>query len=139
MSVTWNGSTITGPVLIYLDEILVDNYTTAMIGDPNRPGALVCRSEGSARVSWHFTDGVIVSDAPRNDSRTFIQTRTGTQNVSRLSLSKENVTTIRIQQNGVWHCRLNAMREHFYSSYYEEQINVDIFTRGDGKWLLSAT
>ena len=128
----WNGTTITGPVLIYLDEILVDNYTTAEIGDVSRAGALVCRSEDRARVSWHFTNGVIVSDAPRTDSRTFIQTRTGegvTPSVSRFSLSRESVASISIEHNGVWHCRLNAMDR----GSYDQQIDVGIFTRGDGK------
>ncbi len=42
----------------------MDSEDTTAIGDPNRPGALICRSEDRARVSWHFTNGVIVSTAP---------------------------------------------------------------------------
>ena len=135
---TWNGTTITGPVLIYLDEILVNHYTTAEIGDVSRRGALVCRSEGRGRVSWHFTDSIIVSDAPRSDSRAFLQSRTRegvTPSVSRLSLSRR-VMSNRTQVNGVWHCRLNAtapgMPTYYYTRYAEE-INVAIFSRGEGK------
>ena len=134
MSVTWNGSNITGPVLVYLDEILVNNYETATIGDLDRLGALVCRSEDRARVGWYFTDDVIVSIAPRRDARAFIQTRTGegvTPSVSRLSLSRENVTTNVTRLNGLWHCRLDAM------GVQVEQINVGIYSRGEGTYFFA--
>ena len=131
VSVTWNGSTITGPVLIYLDEILVDSHNTTEIGDPNRPGALICRSEDRARVSWHFTRGSIVGGS------TFKQIRTGaevTPSLSRLSGNRENAEATAVDFNGVWHCRLNAfgVRDDHEDSGYEEQINVGIFSRGDG-------
>ena len=139
---TWNGSTVTGPVLIYLDEILVDNHETATIGDPNRPGALICRSEGRARVSWHFTTGIFVSDAPRDDARAFIQTRTRegvTPSVSRLSLSRD-IETNSTDHNGLWQCRLNAegVRDT-HGSTFEEQISVGIYSRGESKSLLPCT
>ena len=137
MSVTWNGTTITGPVLIYLDEILVDDHTTTAIGNPNRPGALICRSEDTARVSWHYTDGIFVDTAPTSSTSTFKQIRTGEgviPSVSRLSLNREGVVRTDPRTNGLWHCRLNAMgvRES-QGSTYDEQINVGIYSRGGGK------
>ena len=127
VSVTWNGSTITGPVLIYLDEILVDSHTTTDIGDPNRPGALICRSEDRATVSWHFTDGILVTVAPTPSSTTFKQVKSGTgviPGVSRLSLNRENIDRTDNRTNGLWHCRLNT------GSTYDEQVDVGIFNRG---------
>ncbi len=65
-------TTITGPVLIYSDELPVDPSANT-IGDPNRPGALIMQT--GARVSWHYTRGQIVRDATFSD--TFKQIRTG--------------------------------------------------------------
>ena len=121
--------TITGPVLIYLHEILVDSHTTTHIGDPNRQGALICRSEDSTRVSWHFTDGAFISPAPTSNTTIIKQIRTvegATPSVSRLSRNRVffyyNDPT-----NGLWHCRLNARGE----SAYDEQINVGIYSRSE--------
>ena len=130
MSVTWNGTTITGPLLIYLDEILVD---TTEIGDPNRLGALICRSEGSGRVSWHFPDGIMVTHN-RSISATFKQIISMSSTVSRFTLSREGVVATNPGANGVWHCRLNAMGvRDSHGSTYDEQVNVGIFSRGGGK------
>ena len=130
MSVTWNGSTISGPVLIYVDEIPVDNYRTAEISERDiRPGDLVCRSQGRARVSWYFTDGVVVSATPLSESKGYIQTRTRENEVpslSRLSLGRESVFNTEPRQNGLWHCRLN-------DNEMTNEINVGIFSRGGGK------
>ena len=131
VSVTWNGSTITGPVLIFIDEILVD---TTAVGDPNRPGALICRSEDSGRASWHFPDGIIVTPQESSSSETFRQIRTE-EGVSRLSLSREGVEATNVEANGVWHCRLNAFGvRDSHTHGYDEQINVGIFSRGGGEF-----
>ena len=50
VSVTWNGTTVTGPVLIYHDEILVDPGPSYSIGDTDRPGTLVCRSDSRDKL-----------------------------------------------------------------------------------------
>ncbi len=123
-------------MLIYSDEIFLDSDTT--IGDPNRPGALICRSEDRARVSWHYTRGQIVRNAIDND--TFKQIRTGegvTPSVSRLALNRENTEIPNTDLNGVWHCRLNGVnvKDSHMNSRYDEQINVGIFSRGGGKKL----
>ena len=127
---TWNGTTITGPELIYVDEILAN---TTEIGDPNRPGALICRSDYSGRVSWHFPSGITVT--PHNSSNaTFRQIRTQEgvlPSLSRLTPSREGVVDTRADANGVWHCRLNAVGV----SGYDGQINVGIFSRGGGELL----
>ncbi len=129
---TWNGTTITGPVLIYSDEIPVDMNANTI--DQNRPGALICRSEDRARVSWHFTTGIIVGTFT---SDTFKQIRTQDEiaSISQLLLNRENIE-INNHFNGVWHCRLNAtgLRDdnRHERGRYGEQINVGIFSRGEG-------
>ena len=65
VSVTWNGTTITGPVLIYQDELLVND--TGISESPltvglNDSGSLVCRSESQAdTVGWHTPNNAIVN------------------------------------------------------------------------------
>ena len=53
MSVTWNDTIITGPVLIDQDERIVLIYVLATTLD----GTLICRSENTAQFGWHFTNG----------------------------------------------------------------------------------
>ena len=43
VTVTWNGTTITGPVLIFQDELVRDDRTN-VLATP-RDGTLICRSE----------------------------------------------------------------------------------------------
>ncbi len=132
---TWNGTTITGPVLIYSDELPVDP-TDNTIGDTNRPGALICRSEDRARVSWHYTRGITVRNAIYNDTFKQIRTQEGvTPSVSRLLLNRVNTEINNTDLNGVWHCRLNAtgVWDDHPNSRYDEQVNVGIFSRRGGK------
>ncbi len=135
VSVTWNGTTITGPVLIYSDELPVDPSATTT-GDPNEPGALICKSEDRAAVSWHYTPGQIVRGPEHTD--TFKATSTGTgiiPSVSRLLLNKVNTEVNNNDLNGLWHCRLNGVKEtdQISNNQYDEQINVGIFSRGKFK------
>lgn len=51
VSVTWNGTIVTGPLLIYFDELPLESCP-APLGDLNRPGALVCRSENQLLATW---------------------------------------------------------------------------------------
>ena len=111
---------------------------TTAIGDLSRPGALICRSENSGRVSWHFPSGIIVT--PDGSSATFKQIRTGEgvlPSVSRLTPSREGVVANNADANGVWHCRLNAagVRDSHSNSRYDGQINVGIFSSGGGESL----
>lgn len=136
---TWNGTAITGPVLIYLDEILVDSHNTTDIDDPNRSGALICRSDDRARVSWQFTDGTFVTTAPTTSRTTFIQIRTGEgviPSVSRLSLNRESITRNDGEVNGELHCGLNA--DHSQSAAIYREVQVGIYSRGGGKMYTSA-
>ena len=69
VNVTWNGTNITGPVLIYHDEIIVDPGPTYSIGDITVPGALVCTSETTFRASWRRANHDFFGDVSTVDPR----------------------------------------------------------------------
>ena len=52
MTVTWNGTTITGPVLILQDELIRDNRTNPLATAMD--GTVICRSENQTQVGWHY-------------------------------------------------------------------------------------
>ena len=58
MTVTWNGTTISGPVLIFQDELVRDDRTDVLATPVD--GTLICISENQARVGWHYADGSLV-------------------------------------------------------------------------------
>ena len=74
VTVRWNGTTITGPVLIFQDELVRDDR--ANVGATPVDGTLICRSENQATVGWHFATGVYVSQTSTTNH--FRQRRTYT-------------------------------------------------------------
>ncbi len=123
VSVSWNGTTITGPVLIYTEELPADDTATT-IADPG-PGILICRSENSARVGWYYVEGGSVRGPERNDLFQAIRTGEGvTPSRAQLLLNRQNNEPNNANLNGLWHCRLNADTE--------AQIDVAIFSTGQG-------
>ena len=123
MTVTWNDTAITGPVLIYQDEIIQDNRDVLTIP---LDGTVRCISENQAIVGWHFTNGNLVS--PSIFSINFRQSRTGsgeTPSVSRLSTNQPDVSLTADSANGLWTCRLNGG--------ISDAVPVGIFARGGGK------
>ena len=102
-----NGSSVTGPVLIYQDEILFDNVTLPLtIGDPNRSGALVCRSENSARnVRWHLPHHPQVTIAMAGQEYHSFKQILGNASLSRLSINEEGIARDDGVSNGLWTCR----------------------------------
>ena len=88
MTVTWNGTTITGPVLIYQDEIIPDNRGDVLATPLD--GTLICRHETQAQVGWHFANGQALTT---DQNFHFRQRRTGTTetpSVSRLTTNQED-------------------------------------------------
>ncbi len=119
---------------MYSDEIPVDGSANAI--DTNRPGALICRSEDRAGVSWHYVDGLIVRSGTSDTYRAITTGEGVTPSVSQILLNRENAEIMNPNLNGVWHCRLNAMghRDNLGATF-DQQINVGIFSRGEGKLL----
>ena len=123
VTVTWNGTSITGPVLIYQDELVVDNRASPT-ATPTRDGTLICTSRDQHSVNWHVPDRV----SSATDDFRQIRTESGvTPSVSRLSALREDVSRDDDVTNGLWTCRLN---EEFSTS-----IPVGIYGRGGGEWL----
>ena len=127
VDVTWNGTRITGPVLIYHDEILVDAADgQRLVGDIAAPGALVC-STSISRVAWRRTDYVFFGDRIRPDDE-LSQIRSGSSvipNLSRLSRLNEDANPSAAHQNGLWCCRVSVAVAPF--------VCVGVYRRGIGE------
>ena len=124
VTVTWNGTSITGPVLIYQDELVVDNRASPT-ATPTRSGTLKCTSQDQQRVGWHLPDGTSICEDGTGDFR---QIRIGsgvTPSVSRLSVNREDVSRDDDSTNGLWTCRLNGESS--------VSIPVGIYERGGGE------
>ena len=126
MTATWNGTTITDPVLIYQDEIISDNRDNVET-DPPLDGTLICRHETLAQVGWHFANGQALSYTSTINH--FRQRRTGTTttpSVSRLTTNQEDQPLENVIANGLWTCRLDGA--------VSGAIPVGIYVRGGGKY-----
>ncbi len=120
----WNGTTITTPALIFHDELLFSTGSET-VGDPNRAGALICRSEDDAQAGWHFPNDLAVDDFSDSRISYFQQIRTGntvTPSISRLlRTSSDPVSTT--SASGYWNCRVNGDRNY--------DIEIGIYNRGE--------
>jgi hypothetical protein len=131
VSVTWEGTRVTGPILIYHDEIKVDPGPAYEIGDDiNTDGALVCTSETGPRVSWRKSNLMFVNDVyPLGANITQLnQIRTpfsSVPNVARLSRDNEAVTPSAADQNGLWTCWVKNT----------SAANIGIYQRGMGEYI----
>ncbi len=142
MTATWSGQPITGPVLIYHDEILVDSGPPYLLGDLNRQGALVCISEGRPRISWRSSDGEFFADV-NNDglssSTAYQQIRnlgTDLPNFSRLSRASSSINPPAANQNGLWACRANSLESEGADGVQrvlENFVFAGLYRRGEGK------
>ena len=124
MTVTWNGTTITGPVLIFQDELVRDDRTD--VSATPMDGTVICRSENQAQVGWQFANGHIVSTT--STSNHFRQRRTGsstTPSVSRLTTNRPDEALTDAAANGLWTCRLNGAGS--------TAVPVGIYARGGGR------
>ena len=129
VTVTWNGTTITGPVLIFQDELVRDDRTNVLATPVD--GTVICRSENQAQVGWHFANGVSVSQTSTTNH--FRQRRTSsstTPSVSRLTTNRPGEALTSIAANGLWTCRLHAS--------IGTAVPVGIYARGGGKCVIVA-
>ena len=124
VTVTWNDTTVTGPVLIFQDELVRDDRANVLATPVD--GTVICRSENQARVGWHFASGLLISPISTIDH--FRQRRTGssaTPSVSRLTTNRPDEALTSAAANGLWTCRLNAS--------ISTAIPVVIYARGEGE------
>ena len=111
VNVTWKGSVINGPKLIYQDE-MNDN-------------PLECVSSDQARVGWHSAGGLLVSITSMTNH--YRQERTSTGKIpskAKLIANRPNDPLTSTAGNGLWSCRLNAG--------FPGAVPVGIYARGGG-------
>ena len=124
VSATWNGTNITGPVLIYQDELLVNDTgiseSTITVG-LNNNGSLVCRSENGTNqetVGWRTPKKAVVASHKEFD---FTQTRTAVgmfPSISRLSLNTAGLARNDSNVSGLWTCRQSGSNELVHVGMY---------------------
>ena len=133
MSLTWNGTVITGPILIYHDEIGSD---TAIPTDENSdgPGDLVCRSASIGRTYWRYPNGkaapYITGDyyqvrTPKSDP----QTHPFLARLSTIDFLDTTDSTI----NGLWFCPLGFTGNIEDQDVIDSFIYVGIYSRNSGE------
>ena len=114
VNVTWKGSVINGPMLIYQDE-MNDNQ-------------LFCVSSTQTRVGWHSAGGQLVSTALTSMTNHYRQKRTAAGEIrseADLIAVRPNDPLTSTTGNGLWSCRLNAG--------FGGAVPVGIYARGGGK------
>ena len=113
VNVTWKGSVINGPKLIYQDE-MNDNE-------------LFCISSTQTRVGWHSAGGQLVSTTLSMTNH-YRQKRTATGEIpseANLIAVRPNDPLTSTTDNGLWTCRLNGSSGG--------AVPVGIYARGGGK------
>ena len=124
VTVTWNGTTITSPVLIFQDELARDDRTNVLATPVD--GTVICLSENQVQVGWHFANGVSVSTISTTNH--FRQRRTSSStipSVSRLTTNRPDEALTSEAGNGLWTCRLNGG--------IGIDVPVGIYARGEGE------
>ena len=123
VTVTWNDTTITGPVLILQDELVRDDRTNVLATPMD--GTLICRSENQVQVGWHFANNALLSASSTTNH--FRQRRTSssaTPSVSRLTTNRPDEALTSAAANGLWACGLNGAGS--------TAVPVGIYARGGG-------
>ena len=104
VSLIFNGTTITGPILIYHDEI-GSGTTIPTDENSNGPGDLVCRTASIARPFWRHPNGATVPTSTSGDIyqvRTDQRTHPSLARLSTLYFLDSTDSAI----NGLWICPL---------------------------------
>ena len=132
VSLTWNGTIITGPMLIYHDEIVSD---TTIPTDENSddPGDLVCRSASIGRTFWRNPNGMsalLTGDfyqvrTPQSDP----QTHPFLARLSTIDFLDTTDSTI----NGLWICPLGFFGDSDVQDVIDSFIYVGIYSRNSGE------
>ena len=134
VSLIFNGTNITGPILIYHDEIGSD---TTIPTDENSddPGDLVCRSASIGRTFWHIPTGDSIPGTTSGDIYN-VQTPTSDPQMhpflARLStIDSLNSTDSAI--NGLWFCALGFTGNIEVQDVIDSFIYVGIYSRNSGE------
>ena len=131
---TWNGTEVTRPILIYHDEILADPTDSLPINDTAQ-GTLICTSADivvSGLASWHLPNNTAVPNTAvpvegfyQKLAFDVTDTLRG-RHRSQLSRSQQNLILTDAAHNGLWTCRGNNDTQHV-------PIPVGLYYRGGGE------
>ena len=110
---------ITGPILIFHDEITVDpgtpgNLSTYTLGTfQDTGGNLFCVATGRPRVSWRLADGDFRNDTNLNGASPsslsgYQIIRNGDRSFARLTRSSSSTNPTASNLNGLWTCRVGS-------------------------------
>ena len=124
VTVTWNGTTITGPVLIFQDELVRDNRTNVLATPLD--GTVIYRSENRSQVGWHNATGILISTRTSSHFRQRRTSFSATPSVSRLTTNRPDEANTSASGNGLWSCRING-------NFHIGAFPVGIYARGDGE------
>ena len=112
VTVTWNGTLVNGPILIYHDELRLDGNSNPMLGDLDGPGALVCRSQTRPLAQWRDTSGDSFPDTDSGGHSDINQIRSGPNDVPSFSrLSRGTITSPTDNFDGLLVCRVNNVND----------------------------
>jgi len=136
--VTWNGTTVTGPVLIYHDEVLFSGVQwQPSFGNPDSNGSLVCIANQEAY--WYIASTTRV-EVPRQHYDVVscclvrqIHKQNTQKKFSQLSFNREGglksdasmIRDTRSITNGLWNCRND--------NDTATQVSIGLYARGGGK------
>ena len=136
VSLIFNGTNITGPILIYHDEICSDTtYTIPTDENSDNPGDLVCRSAVIGRTFWRTPIGFPVSSTTSAD---FYNVRSPISNpqthpfLARLS-TIDFLDSINSAINGLWFCALGFTGDIADQDVIDSFIYVGIYSRNSGE------
>ena len=133
-SVAFNGTDITGPMLIYHDEIGSDNTAVPTDANSDGPGDLVCRTAIIGRTFWRRPTG---GSASTNTDADFYQVRTSFIDpqtypfLARLS-TIDTLDSTDPEFNGLWFCAFGGtgvVDQDAIDSF----IYVGIYSRNSGE------
>ena len=112
---TWRGVPVTGPALIFHDEL-------ASLGSD----VLNCSHPTLSRVTWHSVDGIPVTDSMANNTGAFQQVRTPAGIFpSEAQLVSNGESSNDSSLNGLWTCQSNNTSAGAFS--------VGLYNRRGGK------
>ena len=123
---TWNGTAITGPILIYHDEITDDLTTVPTVWNSNGPGDLVCRSENHEEARWRNPNGHSV---PRSGNYRQVRSAAGVPSLSQLSTPNQLTGN---DVSGLWICQVSNA-EILDQDILVNFNYVGIYNRGAGE------
>ena len=125
LALTWNGTEVTEPILIFQDELPFETVFT----DLDAPGALICRSP-ITRPQWRNVGNSVIKNSTNGTNIRQIQTR-GPGHSQLLRGSQEGSTTN--SHNGLITCRIATSNQNVIDVVASFKY-VALYIRQAGEW-----